>query len=666
MKSPTHPPMLRPPPVDILEDGFALFDADSLDLLYQNLTFQNWFAIQLTEKLTLVQAFPDLKSDILHKRLAKRGCHSFYFKPHTLRNGAPIYLEVFIKLFDWERCNCLSVQVRDASAILEKDALIERHARLIEQNNRKLQKMSEDLQKDNLLLQQAMMEAKQARTEAEEANRAKSAFLANMSHELRTPLNAIIGYSEILAEEAEESGRVEDFADLQKIRCSGRHLLDLINDVLDLSKIEAGKMDLHLETFPIEEMIKAVLDTITPLINKNRNRLAFDCEHDLGCIRADLTKLRQSLLNLLSNASKFTSDGLITLSVRREQSDSEDWLRIAVTDTGIGITSQQLKKLFQAFSQADATTAQKYGGTGLGLVISRRFCQMMGGNITVDSVVGEGSTFTIRIPYSFDSKTLTALDPDTDQTKPRDTVLVIDDNMTNRNLLESFLKQQGLNVILAHSGEEGLRLARKIKPSVMTIDVLMPELDGWGVLSQLKADPELSSIPVIMLTLGDDEPKGYSLGATDFLTKPINRDAFLQLLNHYRADRRPYSILVVEDDPGVRKLMWRLLQKEALEPTFAENGRVALERVAREIPQLIVLDLMMPEMDGFAVIEALRRNEQWRSIPIVVMTAKDLTPDDRLRLNGYVEQVLNGSAFGHETLLQDLSDRIATYLNRPV
>lgn len=665
MEMPSQFPPLRPPPVDILEDGFALFDVNSLDLLYQNPIFQNWFAILPTGTISLEQIFPEIKLDILRKRLEKHGHHTLYLTPYTRGKRTPGYLEFFFKPKSWEGRHCLSIHVKDASTILEKDALIESHARLIEQNNRKLQKMSENLQKENLLLQQTMAEARQARQEAEEANRAKSAFLANMSHELRTPLNAIIGYSEILEEEAEEAGRDGDVADLQKIRSAGRHLLELINDVLDLSKIEAGKMDLNLETFSIADMIKAVEATIMPLITKNRNRLELVCDPNLGSIRADPTKLRQALLNLLSNACKFTTDGIIALAVQREPSQSGDWLQIAVRDTGIGITPEQMGKLFQAFSQADVSTSVKYGGTGLGLVISRQFCKLMGGDITVDSNAGEGSVFTIRIPFSATAESPVVPEPAKVGAEQPPVVLVIDDDPVSFNLIQGFLGQQGLNVVSARSGEEGLRLAKELKPSIMTLDVLMPELDGWAVLAQLKADHELSTIPVIMMALGDDKPQGFSLGATDFLTKPIERDEFLRLLNHYRAGRTPYAVLVVEDDAGVRDLMRRLLEKEALELTFAENGRVALEQVAKRIPQLIVLDLMMPEMDGFAVIEALRQNEHWRSIPIVVMTAKDLTKEDRLRLNGYVEQVLNAGTYAHETLLRDLGDRIATYLNRP-
>jgi len=512
-------------------------------------------------------------------------------------------------------------------------------------------------------LEAAHIELAEARDAALEATRLKSEFLANMSHELRTPLNAIIGYSEILAEDAEDAGREEELADLNKIRASGKHLLALINDVLDLSKIEAGKMEVYLETFEVVPMLDDVVATIAPVVAKNNNRLEVQYTEGTGSIRADLTKVRQALFNLLSNASKFTRDGVITLAVDRERVDGREWLHFAVRDTGIGITPEQMSRLFQAFSQADASTTRNFGGTGLGLVLSRRFCQMMGGDITVESEAGVGSTFTIHLPVDGGvPEKAQAAEPGSAWSKGIPTVLVIDDDPAARDLMRRFLDQQGLRMEEADSGQEGLKLARELRPGAIILDVMMPGMDGWAVLTALKADPELAPIPVIMATILDERNLGFALGATDFLTKPIDRDYLAKVLQKYRCAHPPCPVLLVEDHADLRALMRRMLEHEGWVVEEAENGRVALERVAENRPELIVLDLMMPEMDGFSFLEELRQQEAWRSIPVIVVTAKDLTAEDRQRLNGYVEYVVNKGTRGREELLQELGDRISACL----
>lgn len=526
------------------------------------------------------------------------------------------------------------------------------------------QSIENTVQERTRQLKKANMELEEARVNAESANRAKSAFLANMSHELRTPLNAIIGYSELLEEEAADIGETAFVNDLSKINGAAKHLLMLINDVLDLSKIEAGKMELYLETFQVAGMLQDVVTTIQPLIQKNSNSLKLEIPANLGDMHADLTKVRQTLLNLLSNASKFTDNGTIGLKVEREN----DLLKFKVSDTGIGMTQEQVAKLFQAFSQADVSTTRKYGGTGLGLAISQRFCQMMGGDIEVESKIGEGTTFTVILPFDVIETPTPVETGVAGRIAPANAtrVLIIDDDAASRDLLERFLKKEGFSVYTATNGEEGLKKAGEIYPDAITLDVMMAGMDGWAVLTALKENPELSDIPVIMLTLVEDKNLGYALGATDYLTKPFQREQLLSLLNRYRVnsseDGLPGQVLIVEDDKTTRIMMRKLLEKEGLQVAEAANGRQGLEVIAEQLPDLILLDLMMPEMDGFEFVIELRRNKEWANIPVVVVSAKDLTAEDRIKLSGRVERILQKGTYTREELLQEVRNLITASL----
>jgi PAS domain S-box-containing protein len=478
---------------------------------------------------------------------------------------------------------------------------------------------------------------------AEAANKAKSNFLANMSHELRTPLNAIIGYSEMLQEMAGDDGHDQYQGDLKKIHSAGQHLLELINDVLDISKIEAGKMDLYIENFSLDQTIEEVEAVADPLAKKNSNQFVIAKPEQIGFIRADATKVRQCLLNLISNACKFTSNGTVTLDVARD----EGWIIFKVSDTGIGMTKEQMGKLFRAFQQADSSTTRKFGGTGLGLAISRHFCQLMNGDIIVNSEPGKGTVFTMRIPAEVIPRPAEAPAKEEGPVRAAESlpasaavVLVIDDDPVVADLLRRTLVKDGYRVEYAENGEKGLQLARQLRPDAITLDVMMPGMDGWQVMTHLKSDPELRDIPVILLSIVNDRKTGFALGATEYLTKPFDRERLTSVLGRISKGRGSRLALVVDDLPENRELLRRALEGDGWTVEEAGHGREALERLEVRRPDVILLDLMMPEMDGIEFVERLRASERNHSIPVLVVTAKEITPVDRQRLSGGVQAIL--------------------------
>ena len=539
------------------------------------------------------------------------------------------------------------------SALADQAAIAIENARLYEQ----VRRHADDLEAK---VEARTRELQAANQQLEAASRHKSEFLANMSHELRTPLNAIIGFTRLVMRRSKDVLAERQYENLDKILISADHLLELINDILDLSKIEAGRMEVRAVSVQIEALVDECLRTVEPMVRSEHLRLVKSVDADLPALVTDEGKLKQILINLLSNAVKFTEAGTVSVAARHQHGR----MAISVADTGIGIPPDALELIFEEFRQVDSSSTRKYGGTGLGLSISRHFARLLGGDITVASTMGVGSTFTITIPSVYRPAIPVAhvAEPSGARSSRGDdgrVVLAIDDDPDVIYLLRENLAEAGYRVLGALSGAEGLQKAREHKPFAITLDITMPQKDGWEVLHELKADPLTKDIPVIVVSIVDNKDLGYRLGAFDYLLKPLDRDAMAAALS--RISPRNGRILVVDDDPHVVDMVRQFLEDDPYEIVAARDGQEALEAVGRHRPDAILLDLLMPHMDGFTVIEHLQQDPQFRLIPVIVLTAKSLSGAEQTLLEQSVVKVVHKLGLDRSAFIQELRNALASY-----
>ena len=496
-----------------------------------------------------------------------------------------------------------------------------------------------------------------AKEKAESAAQAKSEFLANMSHELRTPLNAILGFCEILIEDATELKQDGVVSDLEKIHTSGIDLLALINDILDLSKIEVKKIDINISSFEMKNLVNSVKTTLEPYAKINRNNIQINLPKKSIVVSSDELKIRQILFNLLTNACKNSEESDINLTITRETVKKDQYIVFKVQDFGVGIPKNKMKEIFEPFNQGNIIDNSKLKGTGLGLTISKTYSELLGGYIHVKSKEGLGSTFTSYILQDYNrdkGKSEEYKIVETPQISPfpqKGKILIIDDDINFLDLIDRRLSKEGYLIFTANNGKSGLNKANKLVPDIIILDIVMPDMDGWTVYKKLKRTPLLAQIPVIIVTIGDYEKMAKDFGVVDFLAKPIKWKTLNVILSKYIIIGKSKHILVIDDDSATRIILRKMLVKDGWRVDEAENGKVALDRIKKEKPELILLDLLMPVMDGFKFLKVIKGKDSLIDIPIIVITSKDLTADDYSYLAANVDRVIQKGDYTRKEII---------------
>ncbi len=531
-----------------------------------------------------------------------------------------------------------------------KNIELEQQSTEMEAQATQLKYASEELKHQNAELGQQQKQLKNA-------DRLKSEFLSNMSHELRTPLNSVMALSRVLIMQAKDKLSREEVNYLEIIEKNGKQLLSLINDILDLSKIEAGKMDVTPKPFSLNNLIETIVESLTPVAKEKKIEISHNIDHTLKKIESDEVRVHQIIQNIVGNAVKFTSKGSVAIDLSHDETNAY----IRVKDTGVGISQEDLPYIFEEFRQIDGSSSRKFEGTGLGLAIAYKAAQILRGNIALTSQLNQGSEFTVRLPILWEGYVPPEPAPigfEKDNTPLRKkTILIVDDDPGIRDMISEFLINMGYQTLTAASGRQALDLARIHNPMAMTIDIIMPEMDGWELINHLKNDPRTSQIPVIVVSITNDRETGFALGSVGHIAKPVDKDKLIAEIRKLDTRTR-LNVLIADDNEMDLTQMSQAIKHHGLETMLARDGRQCLDMINQQIPDLLILDLMMPKMNGFEVISTLRENPLTRNLPVIVVTAKDLTQNEKEMLKGSILSVLTKSDTTPAALFQEIQKKL--------